>query len=81
MTEDKARTLVGLSMVELTKHLMSRDGLSREAAFAALLGTKTYAMLDNPDSRLYLEDDEFLCHCLDAERQKGADALYALVKP
>jgi len=79
MTEDKARTLIGLSVVELTRHLMSQEGLPREKAFSTLLRSRTYDLLNNPDSRMYLEDDDFLCHCLDVERQSGCNALFTLI--
>jgi len=79
MTEDKARTLIGLSVVELTRHLMSQGGLPREKAFSMLLRSRTYDLLNNPDSRMYLEDDDFLCRCLDAERHGGSNALFSLI--
>ena len=81
MTADKANTVVGLCVVDLTKHIMEREGLQMDAAYRKLYSTEFYKILTNPESRLFLEDEEYLRKAYDTEVSSGVEALYAFIKP
>lgn len=81
MTADKANTVVGLCVVDLTKHVMEREGMQMDAAYRKLYSTELYKLLANPETRLFLEDEDYLRKAYDAETSGGVDALYAFIKP
>lgn len=81
MTADKANTVVGLCVVDLTKHVMEREGLQMDAAYRKLYSTQLYRLLANPETRLFLEDEDFLRKAYDTETSAGVEALYAFIKP
>lgn len=81
MTADKANTVVGLCVVDLTKHIMEREGLKLDAAYRKLYSTELYKLLANPETRLFLEDEDYLRKAYDTELSSGVEALYAFIKP
>ena len=81
MTADKANTVVGLCVVDLTKHIMEREGLQLNAAYRKLYSTELYKLLANPETRLFLEDEDYLRKAYDTEVSSGVEALYSFIKP
>ena len=81
MTADKANTIVGLCVVDLTKHVMERERLQMDAAYRKLYSTELYKILANPESRLFLEDEEYLRRAYDTETSAGVEALSEVIKP
>ena len=81
MTPGKFDVVVGNLVTILTRHLMDARNLSMEEAFGRLYGTEFYALLSDADSRLFLEEDDFLKRCVDIELDSGVDALYAFIRP
>lgn len=81
MTPEKFDVVVGNLVTVLTRHLMNARKLSMEEAFGRLYGTEFYALLSDPDSRLFLEEDGFLERCVDIELDEGADAFYSFIRP
>lgn len=81
MTESKIETMTGYCVIALTKHLMQRFQESPVDAFRRLLGMEIYPILLDPDSRLFLETNEYLCKCCDEEIDHGIDAMYDFIDP
>ena len=81
MTEGKIQVVTGGKVIELTRYLMSRDGTTQDVAFRKLCGMELYSLLSDPDSRLFLETDDYLKKACAEELAHGIDALYAFIKP
>ena len=81
MTAEKARVVIGNRVVDLTCYIMERDGLSQDNAYAALYRTEFFNLLSDPETRLFLEDDDYLRQSYETEVGSGVDALYNFIKP
>ena len=71
MTEIKMQTATGMCVVDLTKYLKNNYNLSQDVAFAKLQGTVIFSLLNNLDSGLLFEQNEYLFEPLDVELDKG----------
>ena len=80
MNAEKANTLIGSCATVLTRHLMERFSLPMDEAFAKLYGSETYRVLADPESRLFLEDDDYLKTCVDKEFSEGQDSFYRFIQ-
>ena len=81
MTAEKARVATGNKVVDLTRYIMMRDGLSQDLAYAKLYRMELFKLLSDPETRLFLEDDVYLQKAYEAESASGIDALYDFIKP
>lgn len=81
MTESKIQTAIAASAVGLTRHLMATRNLAQDDAYRALCAMETFKLLSNPETRLFLEPNDYLCKCLDVESVSGVDALYDFIRP
>ena len=79
MSTSKIETTQGLCTVALTKHLMASLSLSEDAAFAKLMQMELYSLLMDPETRLYLETNEYLCEACDQELSLSLDGLYRFI--
>lgn len=79
MQERKIETTIGMCVVALTKYIMSTAGMDHEAAYKALLATELYELLQDADTRLFLETNEYLQAAYDRECTSGKDALYEFI--
>lgn len=70
---------MGMCVVALTRHIMEKQNLSYEAAYKNLLTTELYQLLQDEDTRLFLETNNFLCSAYDAESNQGKEALYKFI--
>lgn len=77
--ENKIKTAIGMSVIEITKFLMSRYNMDQELAYRKLLGTELYTLLNDIDTRLYLETSEYLCKACELELDEGEEALYDFI--
>ena len=68
--------LKGLSVINATKHIMSKYSLIHEDAFKNLLNSETYRILMESNSGLFLETDSYLNNALGIEFEKDKEALY-----
>ena len=68
--------LKGLSVINATKHIMSKYSLIHEDAFKNFLNSETYRILMESNSGLFLETDSYLNNALDIEFEKDKEALY-----
>lgn len=79
MSEGKIETTMGLCVVALTKHIMEKKKLDYEAAYKMLLTTELYKLLNDQETRLFLEVNEYLIEAYDKELEDGKDALYEYI--
>lgn len=79
MDVSKIETTTGMCVVALTKHLMKKQNIDYETAYKKLLTTELYKLLQDSETRLFLETNEYLCVACDEEIEKGADALYEFI--
>lgn len=76
MDEAKIEHLKGLSVINVTKHIMAKYKLNHEDAYKKLLNSETYRILMESDSGLFLESDSYLKTALDTEFENNKEALY-----
>jgi len=81
MTSEKARVVTGNRVVDLTRSLMERDGVTHDVAYARLYATEFFRLLSDPETRLFLEDDDYLRSALECELRDGINSLYEFIKP
>jgi hypothetical protein len=77
--ESKIQTTIGLCIIEVTKFLMNRYHIDQETAYKKLLATEFYSLLDDSETRLYLEPNGYLCKACALELDEGKNALYAFI--
>lgn len=81
MTPEKARVAIGNKVVDLTRYIMSRDGVSQDVAYATLYRMELFKLLSDQETRLFLEEDDYLRQACETELTKGVDPLYEFIKP
>ena len=81
MTAEKARVATGNKVVDLTRYIMARDGMSQDLAYAKLYRMELFKLLSDPETRLFLEDDAYLQKACEVELASGTDALYDFIQP
>ena len=81
MTEGKIKVVTGGKVIELTRYIMLREGTMQDVAYRKLCGMKLFDLLSDPDTRLYLESDDYLKSACAAELDQGVDAMYDFIKP
>lgn len=79
MTDGKAKTALGLSVVAITKYLMERFSIGHEEAYRRLAATDFFELLNDLGTGLYLEPDEYLCEGCLLELEKGPEAMYEFI--
>lgn len=80
MSENKIETTKGMCVVSLTKHIMEKWELGYEDAYKKLLTTELYQLLQDSETRLFLETNEYLNEAYDRESEGGKDALYQYIQ-
>ncbi|MBO5192409.1 MAG: hypothetical protein J6C22_15590 [Bacteroides sp.] len=55
---------------------MKKCQMNYEDAYKTLLGTELYKLLQDEETRLFLETNEYLCNAYDQEEDYGKAALY-----
>ena len=76
MSEGKVETSTGLCVVALTKYIMEKQKIDYETAYKKLITRELYALLQDPETRLFFETNEYLIEAYDKELMFGEDALY-----
>lgn len=79
MADGKVQTAVGVTVIEVTKHIMNMYQIDQEAAYKKLLNTDFYGLLNDLDTNLYLETNEYLCKACELELREGKDSFYAYI--
>lgn len=80
MSDSKIKTTKGMCVVALTKYIMKKEELDYEKAYKRLLHTELYKLLQDTETRLYLETNEYLVEAYDKESELGIDALYDYIQ-
>lgn len=79
MSDGKIETTIGMCVVALTRHIMEKNTLDYEAAYKELLTTELYKLLQDKETRLFLETNDYLVKAYDRESESGVDALYEFI--
>ena len=79
MHEGKIEVTTGMCVVALTRHIMHKEHMDYESAYKALLTTELYKLLQDAETRLFLETNEYLTEAYDREINFGKDALYEYI--
>ncbi len=79
MTEGKAQVALGLSVVAITKYLMSYYSISHEEAYKKLADTDLFERLNDFETGLYLESDQYLCKACILELEQDKEAMYEFI--
>ena len=80
MLENKIETIKGLCVVNITKFIMTKLGLSADEAYAKFMQMEMFDLLMDTDSGMYLEQNEFLIACSEKEIEYGAEELYKFLE-
>lgn len=80
MTAEKARTIIGNRVVALTRFIMERDAVPQDVAFAKLYGTEFFSLLSDPETRLFLEDDDYLETAYCKETSVCPEAMFTFIR-
>lgn len=68
-----------MCVVALTKHIMEKQNIDYETAYKKLLMMELYILLQDSETRLFLETNEYLCEACNQELKDGKDALYEYI--
>ena len=79
MSEGKIEITTGMCVVALTRHIMQKRHIDYEKAYKMLLTTELYKLLQDSETRLFLETNEYLAEAYDCEADLGKDALYEYI--
>ena len=79
MSESKIETTTGMCVVALTRHIMEKQQLNYETAYKTMLTSELFRLLQDVETRLFLEPNSFLCSAYDTELNYGKDALYEFI--
>jgi len=79
MEDNRIKTIIGFSVINLTKYLMETYSVEHEEAYRRLVNTDFYEILNDPESGLYLETEDYLRKACLAELEQGKDAMYAFI--
>lgn len=79
MNRKRIETTLGMCIVILTRHIMKMMDLEYETAYKKLLTTDLYKLLQDPETRLYLETNAYLCEACRTELIQGKEALYEYI--
>lgn|GEM_PF-512956 len=71
--------MTGFCVINLTKYLMDKYSLDLESAYRKFVNTDFYELLNDPESRLYLETDEYLRTGCMLELEQGKEAMYQFI--
>lgn len=69
-----------MCVVSLTRHIMEKLALDCEEAYKRLLVSDLYELLQDSETRLFLETNEYLNRAYDKEFEGGKDALYQYIQ-
>jgi len=79
MTTSQIETTMSLCIIAVTKHIMKMKNIGHEEAYKFLLGLEIYTLLNDADSRMFLETNEYLCEACRIEIEEGIDAFYEYI--
>ena len=65
MTESKIETTKGNCAIALTRHIMDKFNLPQDKAFAKLVSTEFFGLLNDTETNLFMEKNDYLCTASD----------------
>ena len=80
MSENKIETIKGLCVVNITKFIMTKLGLSADEAYAKFMQKERFDLFMDTESGLYLEQNEYLITCCEKEIEDGVEELYKFLE-
>ena len=79
MSESKIETTKGNCAIALTRHIMDKFNLSQDKAFAKLSSTEFFGLLNDSETNLFMETNDYLCEACDYELSGNTDRMYSLI--
>ena len=80
MNVDKIEILKGMCVIDITKYLMEKKGLTPDDAYAQLMQMELFQILMDTESGMYLEQNDYLFQCCQIEINDGRDAFYDFIE-
>ena len=80
MTESKIETTKGHCAIALTRHIMEKYTLPQDKAFAKLACTDLFGLLNDTETNLFMETNDYLCEACDLELNGNIDGMYFFIE-
>lgn len=80
MTEGKIETTKGHCAVALTRYIMEKFNLPPDKAFATLASTELFGLLNDTETNLFMETNDYLCEACDFELNGTIDDMYFFIQ-
>nr|MBP3283104.1 hypothetical protein [Treponema sp.] len=79
MTESKIETTKGNCAIALTRHIMDKFNLPQDKAFAKLVSTEFFGLLNDTETNLFMETNDYLCKACDFELDGNTEQMYSFI--
>lgn len=79
MSESLIETTKGNCAIALTRHIMDKLNLTQDKAFAKLSSTEFFGLLNDTETNLFMETNDYLCEAFDYELNGDAEGMYAFI--
>lgn len=80
MPESKIETIKGNCVIALTKFIMNKFNLPQDKAFAKLCSTDFFGLLNDTQTNLFMETNNYLCKACNFELSGNKDAMYSFIQ-
>lgn len=80
MSESKIETTKGNCVIALTRHIMNKLNLPQDKAFAKLSSTEFFNLLNDTETNLYMETNDYLCEAFDFELDGSLEKMYSFIE-
>lgn len=80
MSENKIETVKGNCVIALTRYIMQKLNLTQDNAFSKLNSMEIFALLNDTETNLFLETNDYLCHACDLELAGNTEAMYEYIQ-
>lgn len=80
MSESKIETTKGNCAIALTRHIMDKFNVSQDKAFAKLCSTEFFNLLNDTETNLFMETNEYLCEAFDFELDGDLEKMYSFIE-
>lgn len=79
MIESKIETTKGNCVIALTRHIMDKYNIPQDKAFAKLISTDFFDLLNDTGTNLFMETNDYLCEACDFELNGNTDQMYSYI--
>ncbi len=80
MPESKIETIKGNCVIALTRFIMEKLGLSQDRAFFKLCSMEFFSLLNDSETNLFLETNDYLCRACDLELSGNTEGMYSFIQ-